>query len=214
MIRIVCDKCEKGLDLDASTAGTKVTCPYCGDVNRVPADAVDVPSPSRKDKAAAAGYPADDGPETEVIRVRRCWFRSRPVRFAVDVLVMLGGLAGLVWMATRSGAASGWWYLVFVPAAVVPVGIMAWWWCDRYSAALIITTKWTTMQTGIFKRSTSEVVHDNIRNVQFDQTFWQRVWKVGKLGISSSGQDGIEVQVNHLPDPVKLREIIDLYRPL
>jgi hypothetical protein len=181
---------------------------------RVPADAVDVPGPSGKDNAAAAGYPPDDGPETEVIRVRRCWFRSRPVRFGIDVLVMVGGLVGLGWMATRSGGASGWWYLVFVPAAVVPLGIMAWWWCDRYSAALIITTKRTTMQTGIFKRSTSEVVHDNIRNVQVDQTFWQRVWKVGKLGISSSGQDGIEVQVNHLPDPVKLREIIDLYRPL
>jgi phage FluMu protein Com len=214
MIRIVCDKCEKSLDLDASTAGTKVTCPFCGDVNRVPEVAVDAPGPSRKDKAAAAGYPADDGPETEVIRVRRCWFRSRPVRFAIDVLVMLGGLAGVVWMLTRSGAASPWWYLMFVPAAVVPLGIMAWWWCDRYSAALIITTKRTTMQTGIFNRSTSEVVHDNIRNVQVEQTFWQRVWRVGKLGISSSGQDGIEVQVNHLPDPVKLREIIDLYRPL
>jgi len=219
MIRIVCDKCEKGLDLDASTAGTKVTCPFCGDVNRVPEDAVDAPrpaakDPARKDKAAAAGYPPDHGPETEVARVRRCWFRTRPLRFSGAVLVMLGGLAGVVWMLTRSGAANSWWYAAFVPAVVVPVGIMAWWWFDRFSAALIITTKRTVMQTGIFNRSTSEVVHDNIRNVQVDQTFWQRLWRCGKLGISSSGQDGIEVQVNHLANPNKLREIIDLYRPL
>ncbi len=217
MIRIVCDKCEKGLDLDGSAAGTKVTCPYCGDVNRVPEDAADVPGPAvpgRQDKAAAAGYPPDHGAEAEVVRVRRCWFRSRPGRFSGAVLVMVGGLAGLVWMLTRSGAANPWWYAVFVPGVVVPAGIMAWWWFDRYAAALIITTKRTTMQTGIFKRSTSEVVHDNIRNIQVDQSFWQRVWKVGKLGISSSGQDGVEVQANHLPDPNKLREIIDLYRPL
>jgi phage FluMu protein Com len=214
MIRIVCDKCEKGLDLDAAAAGTRVTCPFCGDVNRVPEDAADGAAPSRQDRAAAAGYPPDHGPETEVIRVRRCWFRSRPVRFAASVLVMLGGLAGLVWMLTRSGAANAWWYAAFVPAVVAPAGIMAWWWFDRFSAALIITTKRTTMQTGIFNRSTSEVVHDNIRNVQVDQTFWQRVWKCGKLGISSSGQDGVEVQVNHLPNPNRLREIIDLYRPL
>ena len=38
--------------------------------------------------------------------------------------------------------------------------------------------------------------------------------RVGRIGISSSGQDGIELQVNHLKNPDYLREVIDLYRPL
>lgn len=220
MIRIECDKCEKAIDLDASAAGTKVTCPYCGDTNRVPEAAAPVAvsggasAGSRTDKAAAAGYPPDHGPEATVVKVRRCWFRSRPLRFLLAVVVMVAGIAGMIWMNTRTAPVERWWYALFAPAAVVPVLILLWWWVDRFSAAIIITTKRTTMQTGIFNRSTSEVVHDNIRNVQVDQTFWQRVWKVGKLGISSSGQDGVEIQVNHLPNPNRLREIVDLYRPL
>lgn len=219
MIRIVCDKCEKPIELDDSTAGTKVTCPFCGDVNRVPASEAgrdgggeQRSGPAEKpDRAAAAGYPPDHGPETVVVKVRRCWFRSRPGRFAVALLFLAAGLGGLVWMWT--GAAERWWYLLFVPLAVLSAGFLLWWWVDRFSAALVITTKRTTMHNGILRRSTSEVVHDNIRNVQVDQTFWQRVWKVGKVGISSSGQDGVEIQVNHLPNPNKLREVIDLYRP-
>lgn len=220
MIRIGCDKCEKAIELDDAAAGTKVTCPYCGDMNRVPEAAASVAvsggaaAGSRTDKAAAAGYPPDHGPEAEVVKVRRCWFRSRPLRFLLAVAVMAVGVAGMVWMNTRATPVERWWYALFGPAVVVPVLVLAWWWFDRFSAAIIITTKRTTMQTGIFNRSTSEVVHDNIRNVQVDQTFWQRVWKVGKLGISSSGQDGVEIQVNHLPNPNRLREIVDLYRPL
>lgn len=223
MIRIECDKCEKAIDLDDAAAGTKVTCPYCGDINRVPAPAgagvsggagAARAAETKTDKAAAAGYPPDHGPETMVVKVRRCWFRSRPLRFLFAVVVMVAGVAGLIWMNTRNAPVERWWYAVFGPMAVVPALILLWWWIDRFSAAIFITTKRTTMHTGIFHRSTSEVVHDNIRNVQVDQTFWQRVWKCGKLGISSSGQDGVEVQVNHLPNPNKLREIIDLYRPL
>lgn len=222
MIRIVCDNCERALELDDAAAGGKIGCPYCGDVNRVPgaADsptapsmpAEPVPARTRPDRAAAAGLPPDHGPEAPVATVRRCWFRSRPGRFTLAVLVLAAGLAGLVWMLIRP--ADRWWYLAVVPAIVVPAGFLAWWWIDRYSAALVITTKRTTMHTGFFRRSTSEVVHDNIRNVQVDQTFWQRIWRVGRLGISSSGQDGVEITVNHLPNPNRLRETIDLYRPL
>ncbi|MEM9374094.1 MAG: PH domain-containing protein [Planctomycetota bacterium] len=164
------------------------------------------------DKAEAAGYPPDNGPETRVIKVRRCWFRSRTGRFVVAVAVLIACVTGLIWIPVADR--SRWWNLLFAPGALVPAGLLAWWWIDRFSAALVITTKRTTMHRGFFRRSTSEVVHDNIRNIQVDQNFWQRVWKVGKIGISSSGQDGVEVQVNHLPNPDKLREIIDLYRPL
>jgi uncharacterized membrane protein YdbT with pleckstrin-like domain len=85
---------------------------------------------------------------------------------------------------------------------------------DRLGAAFEVTTKRTVMHRGFFSRATSEVVHDNIRNIQVDQTFLQRVFGVGRIGISSSGQDGVEIQVNHLREPDKLREIIDLYRPI
>jgi len=37
---------------------------------------------------------------------------------------------------------------------------------------------------------------------------------VGSIGISSSGQDGIEIQLGDLKNPNDIRKTIDLYRPL
>lgn len=84
----------------------------------------------------------------------------------------------------------------------------------RLSTSLVITNKRSVLRTGFLSRSSSEVLHDHVRNIEIDQSFRDRCLRVGRLGISSSGQDGIEVQVARLPNPKKIREIIDLYRPL
>ncbi len=226
MIAITCDNCDKALQVDDQLAGTKYACPHCSDINRIPKrvitdqsveepdeDAVEESSKEEHiDKAAAAGYPADSGAEVRVMRVRRCWFRSRVIRFVLVSAIGLAGVIGLIWMAI--GDHTSWYYAGFVPMALFMVGMIGWWWVTRFTASLEITTKRTIMHHGLFSRSTSEVVHDNIRNVTVDQSFLQRMYRVGKLGIASSGQDGIEIQVNHLPNPDRLSEIIDLYRPL
>ncbi len=216
MITFNCDNCEMLIELDDDQAGTKHECLSCGDINRVPSpDSVDPEAAATGgpvDRAAKAGYPADFGPETKILQVRRCWFRSRPVRFSVAMLVVVGSLVGVLW--SQLGDRSMLWYALFIPLIVAGVGLIAWWWIDRLTASFEITTKRTIMHRGFFSKSSSEVVHDNIRNIQIDQTFLQRLANVGRVGISSSGQDGVEIQVNHLANPNKLREIIDLYRPI
>ncbi len=221
MIRFNCDRCEMEIEVEDDLAGTKHECLGCGDINRVPttsesvslADTNDGASDSKKrDRAAEAGFPPDFGPEVRVQLVRRCWFRSRAIRFSLVVLMMLIGLVGLLWVPISD---QSWlWAALFVPMVLGGAGLLVWWWIDRLGASIEITTKRTIMHRGIFSKSSSEVVHDNIRNIQVTQTFPQRVMGVGKLGISSSGQDGVELQVNHLKDPDNLRKIIDLYRPL
>jgi hypothetical protein len=37
---------------------------------------------------------------------------------------------------------------------------------------------------------------------------------IGEIGISSSGQSTVEVDMRDIPDPDAIREIIDQYRPL
>lgn len=220
MINIQCDNCDKLLEIEDTLAGTKYPCPVCGDINRVPSDSKSAsesardtaPKAEQIDKPAAAGYPSDNGPEVRVMKVRRCWARSRVIRFVLALLVGLVGIVGLIWVPVTDQAV--WYYALFLPMTLAALSLIAWWWISRYMASLEITTKRTIMHHGLLSRSTSEVVHDNIRNVTVDQSFLQRVYKVGRLGIASSGQDGIEIQINHLPNPDKLREIIDLYRPL
>ncbi|MBL4810389.1 MAG: PH domain-containing protein [Phycisphaerales bacterium] len=216
MIKFNCDNCEMLIELDDDQAGTKHECLSCGDINRVPdSDAVEpgpVSTSGPVDRAVKAGYPADFGPETKILKVRRCWFRSRPIRFGVVLLVVIASIVGMIW--AQLGDRSVAWYALFAPLALGGFGLLVWWWLDRLSASFEITTKRTIMHRGFFSKSSSEVVHDNIRNIQIDQTFLQRLANVGRIGISSSGQDGVEIQVNHLANPDKLREIIDLYRPL
>jgi len=220
MIKFNCDKCDLEIEVEDSLAGTMHQCLACGDINRVPAGEDDTHSSQEQDsvdskktdRAKKAGFPPDFGPETQVLKVRRCWFRSRVIRYSLSVLAVLVGVVGLIWMMWSDKGVI--WLALFIPALLIGTGSLLWWWIDRYNTSLEITTKRTIMHHGILSKSSSEVVHDNIRNIQIDQSFLQRVMHVGKIGISSSGQDGVELQVNHLKDPDKIREIIDLYRPL
>lgn len=222
MIRFECDKCDMEIEVENDLAGTKYECLGCGDTNRVPLVASESKHDHEKlsddtgsrsiDRAAKAGFPPDFGPEVRVQLVRRCWFRSRMIRFSLVVLLILAGAIGSLWILLSDKNML--WLALSIPVALISIGLIGWWWFDRLGASIEITTKRTIMHLGIFSKSSSEVVHDNIRNIQIDQTFLQRVTNVGKIGISSSGQDGVELQVNHLKDPDNLRKIIDLYRPL
>ena len=215
-----CDRCDAPLSFPDDHAGRRVPCPHCGDINRLaeattPPEVIatpGVPKPKRADRAAAAGFPPDHGPEQPVRLVRPAMLRARPLSFAVASLLLVGGLAaGLAFLIVTPLA----WASVLGGLVALVGGIwLGVWKVLTLAAGLEITTKRTIERRGLFRRDTSEVLHDNIRNIQVNQTFWQRVWNVGGIGISSSGQDGIEVQMKDIPRPRDLQRIIDLYRPL
>lgn len=223
MISKACDRCERSIEVGDDKAGQKVECPYCGDTNVMPARPAmaSTPAPSvsaerqaRMDRAAAAGYPPDHGPEQRVLMVRPAWVRSRPAQFFAALIVALAGLVFGAIHLINPQAVPMWAAIIAVLALVGCGGLIVFWWFVSLSAALEVTNKRTVSRRGLFSRSTSEVLHDNIRNVQIEQTFWQRMWGVGSIGISSSGQDGIEIQMERIPGPQKLQQVIDLYRPL
>lgn len=178
-------------------------------------DAATAPAqPQREpDRAEKAGFPPDYGPEQPVLSVRKSWIRCRPLGFVTAIVLALAGISGMVyfhWMASGQK-----W--LFWPATILAfgsLGTLVWWWISRFTSSLEITNKRAVLRRGLLSKSTSEVLHDNIRNVTVEQSFWERVFKVGSLGIASSGQDGIEILCTNLPDPEKIRKIIDLYRPL
>lgn len=213
MINVSCDRCEAELSFEDKFAGQKVACPHCGDINRLPEraefQAPDQPKPM--DRAAAKGLPPDDGPETSVMTVRPSLTRSRPV---VSALFLFGPLALSIalWVSISSDKRPVW---VILALPIIGWLILAGWaMVMRISTSLKVTNKRTVLNRGLLSRSTSEVLHDHVRNIEIDQSFMDRIFRVGKIGISSSGQDGIEVQCDHIPDPRKMKEIIDLYRPL
>lgn len=163
------------------------------------------------DRAVAAGYPPDFGPEERVMYVRPAFWRSRLLRVAA--LLALPVVAGaLVWWLGNSGRAGAW--TLGVGAAVCWGWVGAWWFVATRSLGLEITNKRSVEVRGLLSRSRDEVLHDHIRNVTVDQSLYDRVMRIGKVGIASSGQGGTEIEIDAMPSPRKIREVIDLYRPL
>ncbi len=215
MIVVTCDKCEKRLEVPDDLAGRKIECPACGDVNSVPGArvATDAGRPeAKKDRAVAAGYPPDDGPETRVMLVHPALVRGRPMTVFLHVLAMAAAGTGVVYFGMMKSNAVGLWSGVAVLAvALVSLAIQKLGCIDE---SLEITNKRSIARRGLLSKSTTEVLHDDIRNVQVTQTFAERIWRVGKIGLSSSGQEGLEIEMSDLPDPAGIKRVIDLYRPL
>jgi phage FluMu protein Com len=214
MIRVRCDKCEKLLEAPDDLAGQRIECPACGDVRVLPASAASSPPEAKvvQDRAAAAGLPPDSGPEQKVMVVRTAMFRSR---LGLAVLVgacLAASLTGMVYFGGVQRQPTLFWVSVAVFGAVL--GVLVVWKIAHLSTALEITNKRTIARRGLVSRATTEVLHDHVRNVQITQSVWQRLLGIGRIGLSSSADDSVEIVMDDMPSPDRIRRVIDLYRPL
>jgi uncharacterized membrane protein YdbT with pleckstrin-like domain len=86
------------------------------------------------------------------------------------------------------------------------------WWLRCLGTKLVVTDRRTILRRGIFGKSTNEVMHIHVRNIRIRQSLFQRLTRVGEIGISSSGQADIEIFVEGIPNPYDVKSIIDKYR--
>ena len=194
MISVACDKCDHVFEVDDAAAGGKVSCPECGDVNRVGAEieaAVEVEAAQDAADGAADPHTAE----------------------AAGLATLgIGGVV-LAFLAAATDSVPEW---LAWPGLFMMLGAAAWWFAWYVSACLWvklrISNKRCIRREGIIRRHTSEVLHDHVRNVEIKQSFVQRVFDVGYLGISSSGQDGIEIEILDIPRPNRVKALIDEYR--
>jgi len=220
MITIVCDNCERTFEVADEDAGGKVKCPMCGDVNRVPAAAATTaagesgePRPGPKSDAWGGHLPSDEGPEQPICDIRPAMFRAHPFRALLIAVLFLGGLA-LSWFAGSREAHAILVWAALAPSLLAVIWAVSWWISAHMWIKLSISNKRTVQHEGIVTRRTSEVLHDHVRNVEIEQGFIQRILGTGSIGISSAGQDDIEIQVKDIPNPYKVKELIDLYREM
>lgn len=197
-----CPHCGQPVEATNEKLHEPVDCPHCRrpfeiEVPRAQVAAVrEVP-----DGAAQSRRQVQETEERVLIKTHPAIFRGRPFRFLGCLLLMGTGLAGsffgwtgsnplILWAAAACGAAG----LVVLLA----------WWTVAIATTLTITDSRTILRKGLLSRATSEVEHDDIRNVQMDQSVLERLFGVGDIGISSSGQDDLEVVVRSVPHPEKI----------
>lgn len=202
MIPITCDGCNQRFEVPDDAASTTVKCPKCAAPNGVPSlGKDDAPQPRE-----AATDPAS---EQQLLWVRPAMFRARPARFSLFALIALGGLGAAGYFLTTKEPALALGCALGSLLGIVPLVL---WKIATLGASLEITSRRTVLNRGLFSKTTTEVRHEDIKNFQVDQTFQQRIFNVGTIGISSSGQDDIEIKVGDVPKPYRVREIIDRHR--
>ena len=169
--------------------------------------------------------------EQTLLTIHPVVFRARPLRSLILLLICVAAVGGLVISLAAdtpilesqlpavdlkdtelaghqiSGPTG---LLTWLSAAtlIVAVLIIGYWQLLSSFTTLTVTDRRSILQEGIVRRETSEVQHDDVRNLRLDQTFMQRMMNIGSVGISSSGQDGLEVIVNGISNPSRLISII------
>ena len=103
--------------------------------------------------------------------------------------------------------------LFLVCCALIPFGIgvliLIVWWIRCLGIALVVTDKRVTLRRGILSKATNDVLIADIRNVKIEQTMWQRIFGVGSVAVSTSGQADMEIEVHGVPDPERIKAIIN-----
>lgn len=141
---------------------------------------------SKAQDSAPEGTQQNDRREVIEYEAHPAMFRNNPLGFILAVVLIAALGLGLI--------------------------ILLLWWIKCLGITLTVTNQRTTLRTGILSKYTNEVYHTDVRNVQIGQRFFQRIFGVGTIGISSSGESGIEITVKGIPDPDKIKDIIDRYR--
>ena len=96
--------------------------------------------------------------------------------------------------------------------AIVGIFILLYWWIVSRATKLTVTDKRTSLKRGLLSRHLTEVYHADVRNIELKQSVMQRIFNVGSIGISSAGQSGMEIYVEGMPEPDRIREIVNAHR--
>ncbi len=98
--------------------------------------------------------------------------------------------------------------VLLIPVFGLGLAMLFFWWLNTLGTTLTVTNRRTILRKGLLSKSTTEVSHEDVRNLQLDQTFFQRVFRVGDIGISSAGQAGVEIVAEGMPSPSVAKELI------
>lgn len=142
-------------------------------------------SPACRQCAARMGAGFGPSPESTEYESHPAMFASHPLGFIVTLVLCL---------------------------AVVGLPILLVWWWRCKGTKLVLTDRRVILRQGILSRTTNEVYHRDVRNIQVHQTFFQRLMGVGSVAVSSAGQSGVEIEAANMPEPYRIEAIINEHR--
>jgi len=222
MIQIRCDACDKPIDVPDDKAGMKIDCPYCGDVNRVPEAEPSASEPVRESERSAQssnveringelallGFPPFGSSEETAKVFRPSWARTHPFATAFLAVVPIAiTIVGLIY--DWKPLANHWGWVAPLLGWLILGAMIGW---TRLTTRFRVTGRGIELVEGFLSRSERGVDYTDIRTTDVQQSFLNRIFRVGTLEISTADSDKVEIAVPSLPTPRKVEKAIDLYK--
>lgn len=129
-------------------------------------------------------------PHWKLLFIPFLWFLG----LAVAMVLVATYLDLLQWVLIAALAVFG---LIFVVKPLID-----WWW-TRY----VLTTERLITRTGLVAKSGVEIPLENITNVNFSQTFFERILGAGDLLVESAGSTG-QSRFANIPHPDEFQSIL------
>ena len=138
---------------------------------------------AEKEQVAEQAAPETAAPQEDVLwETHPAMFRSHPIWFVISVALILAYGLGAV--------------------------ILVIWFVQCLGTTLTVTTKRTVLRKGILSKRTTEIRHEDVRNLQTSQGVLQRLLGVGTLALSSAGQADIEIVVSGIAKPEQVADLV------
>lgn len=202
-----CPYCAHAVETTLDHVSEPILCTNCHRPFEMEIPSVEVTSVRDvDDDAVVEDAIASEPREREIAVVHPAVFRAHITGSLIVFAVTGLALSGMVYSLVGTLSPFVFW---LASAGLIACGlVVGYWFIVSLATTLTITSSRTIVRRGIIRKSTSEVQHDDVRNIQVDQNIVQRLLNIGAVGISSSGQDDLEVVVKGLPDPEHLVGII------
>lgn len=206
-----CPHCHKTIRVDQHLFGEMVDCPKC----KVPFEVVPPKAfPTRvvdsNPESTVQHAQLSDEEATELI-IHPVVFRRHIVGTLFALLLLTAGIAG-GWLALTGRELFGFGgLLIGIPAAIcllISCYFLAKWFIMSRMQSLTLTSERLIYRHGIIQRDTSEMRHDDVRNLKVEQNFLERLLNFGDVAISSAGQDDMEIVIHDIPNPQSIAEFV------
>jgi uncharacterized membrane protein YdbT with pleckstrin-like domain len=142
-------------------------------------------------------------------------FRNRPFLYIFSWLAAIGGVIGLVYALINQGTSDSFWFALSIIAIIVGfIGFMILfvWWLEVINTRLTVTNERVTLRRGILSKNIREVFLSDIRSVQINQRFLQRIMGTGHIEVASAGSSDAEILIDGIPQAYSVKKIIDEHR--
>src|SRR3989344_5594063 len=150
--------------------------------------------------------PQGQSPEKETMNytARPAWLNQwwqSGILFLMPVVFILAYLKGNQYFSSENLRVV---YVVIVAVFVYLLAVVIY---RRYSWAYTINGETIESREGLIARKVKSIRIQDLRNINVNQSLWQRLMGVGDVEFSSPGGSGIEVSFRGVSDPLQVKSL-------